>query len=184
MGTNCAPLVADLFLFCYERDFMMSLSDDTQADVIDAFNTTSRYLDDILNIYVYFDNMVSQIYPSELQLNKANTSDTKAAFLDLHLSISNNIVSTKIYDKRDEFDFEIVNFPFSDGDVPRSTSYGVYIFQFFRFVRASSHVADFNTRNKLLTQKLLKQGVKGVGKFLILAWLSTCTGQSWSKVRN
>ena len=62
MGTNCAPLVADLFLFCYERDFMMTLSDDKQADVIDAFNTTSRYLDDILNINnVYFDNMVSQI---------------------------------------------------------------------------------------------------------------------------
>ena len=59
MGTNCAPLVADLFLFCYERDFMMSLSDDKEADVIDAFNTTSRYLDDILNINnVYFDNMV------------------------------------------------------------------------------------------------------------------------------
>ena len=113
MGTNCAPLVADLFLFCYERDFMMSLSDDKQADVIDAFNTTSRYLDDILNINnVYFENMVSQIYPSELQLNKANASDTEAAFLDLHLSISNDIVSTKIYDKRDDFDFEIVNFPF------------------------------------------------------------------------
>ena len=88
MGTNCAPLFADLFLFCYERDFKMSLSDDKQADIIDAFNTTSRYLDDILNINnVYFDNMVSQIYPSELQLNKANTSDTKAAFLDLHLLI-------------------------------------------------------------------------------------------------
>ena len=106
MGTNCAPLVADLFLFCYERVFMMSLSDDKQADVIDAFNTTSRYLDDILNINnVYFDNMVSQIYPSELQLNKANASDTEGAFLDLHLSISNDIVSTKIYDKRDDFDF-------------------------------------------------------------------------------
>ena len=64
MGTNCAPLVADFFLFCYERDFMMSLSDDKQADIIDAFN---RYLDDILNINnVYFDTMVSQIhvYPS------------------------------------------------------------------------------------------------------------------------
>ena len=113
MGTNCAPLVADLFLFCYERDLMMSLSIDKQADVIYAFNTTSRYLDDILNINnVYFDNMVSQIYPSELQLNKANASDTEAAFSDLHLSISNDIVSTKIYDKRDDFDFEIVNFPF------------------------------------------------------------------------
>ena len=78
----------------------MSLSDDNQTDVIDAFNTTSRYLDDILNINnVYFDNMASQIYPSELQLHKANT---KAAFLDLHLSISNDIISTKIYDKRDD----------------------------------------------------------------------------------
>ena len=77
----------------------MSLSDDKQADVIDAFNTTSRYLDDIFNNNNdYFDNLISQIYPSELQLNKANTSDTKAAFLDLHLSISNDIVSTKIYD--------------------------------------------------------------------------------------
>ena len=81
MGTNCASLVSDLFLFCYERDFTMSLSVDKQADVIDAFNTTSKYLDDILNINnVYFDNMVGQIYPSELQLNKANTSDTETAF--------------------------------------------------------------------------------------------------------
>ena len=88
MGTNCAPLATDLFLFCYERDCLMVLSDDKQADIIDAFNTTSRYLDDILNINnVYFDNMVSQIYPSELQLNKANTSDTEAAYLDLLWSL-------------------------------------------------------------------------------------------------
>ena len=111
MDTYCAPLVADLFLFCYERDFMMSLSDDKQADVIDALNTTSRYLDNISNINnVYFDNRLVKYTHSELQLNKSNTSDTEAAFLDLHLSISNDIVSTKIYDKRDDFDFEIVNF--------------------------------------------------------------------------
>ena len=147
-------MVADLFLFCYERDFLMSLSDDKQAGIIDAFNTKSRYLDDILNINnVYFDNMVSQIYPSELQLN--NASDTEAAFLDLHLSISNNIVSSKIYDKFDDFDFEIVNFPFLDGDVPHSTSYGVYISQLIRFQRASSHVTYFNTHSKLLIQKRL-----------------------------
>ena len=88
MGNNYATMVADLFLFCYKRDFMMSLSDDKQADIIDTLNPTSRYLDDILNINkVNNDNMVSQIYPSELQLNKANTSDTEAAFLDLHLFI-------------------------------------------------------------------------------------------------
>ena len=70
--------------------------------------------------------MVKQIYPSELQLNKANTSDTEAHFLNLHLSISNGFVSSKIYAKRDDFDFDRVNFPFLDGDVPRRPSYGVY----------------------------------------------------------
>ena len=78
----------------------------------------------------------------------------------MHLSISNDIVSSKIYDKRYNFDFEIVNFPFLDGDSPRFTSYGVYISQLIRFARASSYVADFNTRNKVLTQKLLKQGYR------------------------
>ena len=71
--------------------------------------------------------MVHRIYPAELQLNKANASDNDAAFLDLNLSIHNDTVSTKIYDKRDDFDFDIVNFPFLDGDVPRRPSYGVYI---------------------------------------------------------
>ena len=124
MGTNCDPLVADLFLFCYERDFLKDLSGDNQA----------RYLDDLLNIdNPYFEGMVNQIYPSELQLNKDNTSDTEALFLDLHLSISNGFVSSKIYDKRDDFDFDIVNFPFLDGDVPRRPSYGVYISQLIRF---------------------------------------------------
>ena len=88
--------------------------------------------------------MVSQIYPSELQLIKANTSNTEAAFLVLHLSISNDIVSTKIYDKlRDDFHFQIVNFPLLDGDVPRSTSYGICIFQLIRFTRTSSHIAPW-----------------------------------------
>ena len=147
MGTNCAPLVADLFLFCYERDFMSSLSEDNQSDVIEAFNSTSRYLDDLLNIdNDFFDSMVNRVYPSELHLNKANMSDTEASFLDLHLSILDSFVKTKIYDKRDDFDFDIVNFPFLDGDVPRSTSYGVYISQLIRFARVS--------------RKLLRQGYR------------------------
>ena len=163
MGTNCVPLVADLFLFFYERDFMTSLSDFKQAEIIEAFKTTSRYryLDDLLNIdKPYFEGMVNRIYPPELQLNKANTSDTEAPFLDLHLSISNGFVSSKVYDKRDNFDFDIVNFPFLDGDVPRSTSYGVYISQRIWFARVCSHVADFNARNKSLTAKRLQQGYR------------------------
>ena len=115
MGTNCAPLVAELFLFCYERDFMNDISSDDQVDVIKAFNLASQYLDDLQNIdNPYFEGMVNQIYPPELQLNKANT--------------------------------------------PRRPSYGVYISQLIRFAQVCSHVDDFNTRNKCLTAKLLKQG--------------------------
>ena len=134
---------------------MKDLSSDNQADVIKAFNSTSRYLDNLLNIdNPYFEGMVNQIYPS------ANTSDTEAPFLDLHLSISNGFVSFKIYDKRDDFDFDIVNFPFLDSDVQRRPSYGVYIFQLIRFARVCSRVDDFNTHNKYLTAKLLKQGYR------------------------
>ena len=107
--------------------------------------------------------MVNQIYPPGLQMNKANTSDISdfdAPFLYLHLSISNGFVSSKVYDKRNYFDFDIVNFPFLDGDVPRRPSYGVYISQLIRFARVCSHVEDFNARNKCLTSKLLKQGYR------------------------
>ena len=161
MGTYCAPLVADLFLFCYERDLMTSLSDVKQAEIIEAFKSTSRYLDDLLNIdNPYFEGMVTRIYPPELQLNKANTSDTEAPVLDLYLSISNGFVSSKIYDMHDYSDFDIVNFPFLDGDVPCFTSYGFYISQLIRLARVSSHVADFNACNKSLTVKLLQQGCR------------------------
>ena len=161
MGANCAPLVADLFLFCYERNFTKSLSDVKQVEIIEAFKSTSRYLDDLLNIdNPYFEGMVNRIYPPELHLNKANTSDTAAPFLDLHLSISNGFVSSKIYDNRDDCDFDIVNFPFLGGDVPHSTPYGVYISQLIRFARVSSHATDFNPRNKSLTAKLLQQGYR------------------------
>ena len=114
MVTNFSRLV----LFCYERDFMTSLSGDNQADVIEAFNSNSRYLDDLLKIDTpYFEGMVNQIYPPELQLNKANTSDADAPFY-LHIStcicISNGFVSSKSYDKRNDFEFDFVKvkFPF------------------------------------------------------------------------
>ena len=212
---------------------MDSLNHDNQADVIEAFNATSRYLDDLLNIDdPYFEGIVNQIYPPELdlqkgiknygslylacndrkafslpltkvgihfghvrmcatpcpisliifildlgpsytdkllefrwvqiahQLNKANISDTEAPFLDLHLSVANGFVSSKIYDKRDDFDFDTVNFPFLDGDVPRRASYGVYISQLIRFARVCNHVTDFNARNKCLMAKLLQQGYR------------------------
>ena len=104
--------------------------------------------------------MVDQIYPTKLQLNKANSSDTEALFMYLNLSITNGIVSSYIYDKRDVFNFEIVNFPFLDDDVPRSPSYSIYISQLIGFDRVCSNVDDFNNRNLFLTAKLLKQGYR------------------------
>ena len=99
----------------------------------------------------YFEGMVNPIYPPELQLNKTNTTDTETPFLDLHLPIANGFDSSKIYDKRDGFDFDIVNFPFLDGDVLRRASFGVYISQLIKFARVCNHVADFNAQNKCLT---------------------------------
>ena len=136
MGTNCAPLVADLFLFCYERDFMTSLSDDNQADITEAFNSTSRYLDDFLNIdNPYFEGMVNQIYPPELQLNKANTSDTEApllVYIHLFLTVlfpAKCMINTMI------LILILYIFPFLDGNVPRLPSYGVIISQLIKFAR-------------------------------------------------
>ena len=104
---------------------MKSLSRENQADIIEAFNSTARYLDNLLNIdNIYFEHIVDRVYPAELQLNKAYSSDTEAPFLDLNLSLSNGTVSTTIYDKRDDIDFDIINFPFLDSDVRRRTSCG------------------------------------------------------------
>ena len=92
MGTNCAPLVADLFLFCYERAFIISLSGDNQADVIESFNSASRYEDNLLNIDIsYFEDKVNPIYPPKLQLNKPNASATEVPVLDLHISMSSSL---------------------------------------------------------------------------------------------
>ena len=130
-------------------------------DIIDAFISTSRCLDDLLKIdNIHFEQMVHRIYQTKLQLNKANASGNEADFSEFNLSIYNDTVSTKIYDKRDDFDFDTVNFPFLDVDVLRRPSYGVYISQLIHFARASSHVNDFNNRKKFLTAKLLKQGFR------------------------
>ena len=116
---------------------MKSLSDDNQADIIEAFSSTSRYLDDLLNIdNPYFEGMVNQMYPLELQVNKANTSDTGTPFLDLHLFVSNGFVSTKVYEKCENLDFDIVHFHFLDGDVPCRPSSGVLHFTTYKVCKS------------------------------------------------
>ena len=128
IGPNCAPLIADLFLYCYERDFMSNLQKSKRFDLIDTFNDTSRYLDDIFTIdSPSFAEHIPDIYPRELQLNKANTSDKETSFLDLNIKVIGYDIHTSVYNKRDDFGFPIVNFPWLSGDVPRLPSYGIYI---------------------------------------------------------
>ena len=137
---------------------MTSLSDVKQAEIIEAFKSTSRYLDELLNIdNPYFEGTVNRIYPPELQLNKANTSNTEAPFLDLHLSISNEFVSSKIYHKRDDVDFDIVNFPFMDGDVPRSICYGFSVFEWTAYLKlAKLQYVSSGFRCRVITGSLMR----------------------------
>ena len=145
MGTNCAPLIADLFLYCYERDFMSNLQKSKRFDLIDKFNDTSRYLDDIFtNDNPAFAEHIPDIYPRELQLNKANTSDTETSFLDLNIKVIGSNFHTSVYEKRDDFRFPIVNFPWLSGNVPRLPSYGIYISQLVRFARCCTSFFGFS----------------------------------------
>ena len=161
MGTNYAPLITDLFLFCYERDFMSNLYKSRQYDLIDKFNDTSWYLDDIFTIdNPEFEKHIPDIYPTELQLNKANTSDKETSFLDLNIKVNDSDVHTSVYEKRDDFGFPIVNFPWLSGDVHRLQSSGVYISQLVRFAWCCTRVSDFHSKNLQITCKLLTQGYR------------------------
>ena len=111
---------------------MSNLQKYKRFDLIDKINDTSRYLDDIFTIdNSAFAEYNPDIYPRELQLNNANTSDKETSFLDLNIKVIGN----NVYDKRDDFGFPIVNFPWLNGDVPRLPKYGIYISQLVRFAR-------------------------------------------------
>ena len=127
----------------------------------DTFFDTSRYLDDIFTIdNPEFAEHIPDIYPRELQLNKANTSDKETSFLDLNIKVVGSNIHTSVYDKRDDFGFPIVNFPWLSGDVPRLPSYGIYISQLVRFARCCTSVFDFHSKNLQITSKLLTQGYR------------------------
>ena len=145
ISTNCAPLSARPFPLLSWKKFHGKASERKRLDLIECFNRTSQYLDDILNINnPDFDTYIPEIYPKELILTKANSSNTHVSFLDLDLKITQTgIIESKIYDKRDDFGFAIVNFPWLDGDVPWAPCYGIYISQLVRFAHSCSNVHDF-----------------------------------------
>ena len=161
MGTYCAPLIADLFLYCYESDFMSDLHKSKRHDLIDMFNDTSRYIDDIFTIdNPDFEKYIPDIYPGELHLNKANTSDKETSFLDFNIKVIGSDIHTSVYDKCDDFGFPFVNFPWLSGDVPRLSSYGFNISQLVRFASCCTSILDFHSKNLQITSKLLTQGYR------------------------
>ena len=160
MGTNCAPLLADLFLYSYEADFIQGLLKKNEKSLARSFNFTFRYIDDVLSLNnSKFSEFVDRIYPNELDIKDTTDTAKSASYLDLHLEIdSDGRLKTRLYDKRDDFNFPIINFPFLCSNIPAAPAYGVYISQLIRYSRACISYHDFLDRGLLLTKKLLCQG--------------------------
>ena len=160
MGTNCAPLLADLFLYSYENEFLDIMIRSGHRRLARLFNLCYRYTDDsiVFNNKKFLDYL-KEIYPSQMTVQKANKSNHLADYLDLTFIIySGGKLSTRLYDKGDNFDFHIVNFPFLSCNIPSGPSYGVYISQLLRHARCCLHYDDFRYRHKCLVDRLLPQG--------------------------
>ena len=164
MGTNCAPLLADLFLYSYETEFLQNLVKNKKIKDARSFNFTYRYIDDVLSINnPSFARWLPSIYPPELEIKETTETSCSASFLDLHLEYdTSGHLSTKIYDKRDDFNFKIINFPYMCSNIPSSPAYGVYISQLIRYARASSKYSDFIERHRYLRDRLLDQGYEEI----------------------
>ena len=142
MGTDCAPLLANLFLFFYEYSYMRDL---IKTDLVLAkkLYNTMRYIDDLLTLNnATFHSVIADIYPSELQLKKTTECGTQLSYLDILITIENGKYSTAVYDKRDNFNFNIVNFPYLSSNIPSGPAYGVYISQLVRIGRICSNYTN------------------------------------------
>ena len=134
MGTNCASLLADLFHYSYENKILDNMIRSGHRRLARSFNLCYRYTDVLIVFNNKILNYLKEIYPSQLTVEKANKSDYLADYLDLTFIIdSGGKLSTRLYDKRDDFDFHIANFPFLSTKIPSGPSYGVYISQFIRY---------------------------------------------------
>ena len=157
--TYCDPLLADLFLCSYENQFPDMIRSGHRR-LARSFNLCYRYIDDltVFNNKKFLDYL-KEIHPSQLTVEKANKSAHLGDYLDLTFIIdSGGKLSTRLYDKRDDFDFHIVNFPFLSSNIPSGPSYGVYISQLIRYAQCCSHYDDFRYCNKCLVDRLLSQG--------------------------
>jgi hypothetical protein len=159
MGTNYAPLLADLFLYSYAARFVQKLLRFNNKKQAVSFNHAFRYMYILLINNHTFHNYVHLTYPNQLEIKDTTESDKSASYLGILLNIdSNGRLTTSLYYKRDDLDFSIVNFPFLYSKIPLSTAYGVYISQLIRYARACFAYEDFSKHGKLLTNKFTLQG--------------------------
>ena len=140
MGTSCALLLADIFLYSYEAQFIKSLLSAGRKRLASQFKFTNRYIDDVLSINnPDFENYLGQMYPPELEIKDPTESNTSASYLDLLLSIGRDgQLCTSLYDKRDDFNFHFTNFPFLSSNILSAPAYCIFISQFIRYARACS----------------------------------------------
>ena len=160
MGNNCAPLLADLFLYSHEAEFIQTLIKSGKRHLAKSFCFTYRYIDDVLSINnPKFGDYINIIYPVELEIKDTTDADHHASYLDLLLKYDNfNRLQVKLYDKRDDFNFDIVNFPFLSSNIPQSPAYGDFVSQLIRYACASFLYEDFIMRSQLLGRALLEIG--------------------------
>ena len=160
MGTSCAPYLANLFLYMYEKAFIEKLITNNKMKEAGLLKNIFRYQDDLVvfNDKGYFDTVLNEIYPSELTLKNINTSTRKSNYLDLTISIVNGKFRYQLFDKRGEFPFKVINYPFISGNIPRIPSYGVYISQLIRFCYIFSESNNLVNALKELNKKLIDQG--------------------------
>jgi hypothetical protein len=158
MGTDCAPFLANLFLYSYEREWMDKMVRRKRFDVLNRFRFCSRYIDDLLciNNDQLMDSYMTEIYPSELSLT-SDDATLHSNYLDLKLEIRNGKIHHSLFDKRDAFDFTIVNFPDLSGNIPARQSYGVFTSQLIRYARCCQDFDDFRERTLALVGRLVQQ---------------------------
>ena len=162
MGTNCAPLLADLFLYSYENEFLDKLVKEDKRNLARKFNLSYRYTDDLVSFNnKRFKEFISDIYPKELTISETTESTSVTSYLHLLFTRdkSDNI-TTKLYDKRDAFGFHIVNFLFMSSNILSAPACGAYACQLIRYARCCSNYSDFLSRHIALVTRLLSQGYK------------------------
>ena len=162
MGTKGAPLLAALFLYSYENEFLDKLIKEGKTKLAKKFNLSYRYIDHLISFNnKTFNEFISNIYPKELIISETTESTSVASYLDLLFTRDeNNNITTKLYDKRDAFGFHIVNFPFVASNIPLASAYGVYTSQLIRNARCCSNYSDFLSRHRAPVTRLLSQGYR------------------------